>query len=153
MPQDLPHVANVGPDPSHVGQLAVASRVEDGYADSRFEKQAEHVSIEPTVHERIDHVTWAWFTLPMSTGGIALILSIQPHTFHGLLIIGRIVFVFNLVVWCTLVILISTRFVRNPGKFYASLSHPTESLFVPTYKLLHEPYVTGAEDCVVSGSP
>lgn len=153
MPQDLPHVANVGPDPSHIGQLTVASRVEEGRADSRFEKLAGHVSSDPDILERIDHVTWAWFTLPMSTGGIALILFVQLHTFHGLLIIGRIVFVFNLVIWCTLVTLVSTRFVRNPAKFYASLTHPTESLFVPTYKLLHEPYTACAENCLVSGSP
>jgi len=42
-----------------------------------------------TFLERVDHFTWAWFTLTMSTGGVALLLSVQPYTFRGLNTIGK----------------------------------------------------------------
>ncbi len=42
-----------------------------------------------TFLERVDHFTWAWFTLTMSTGGVALLLSVQPYTFRGLNTLGR----------------------------------------------------------------
>jgi C4-dicarboxylate transporter/malic acid transport protein len=70
----------------------------------------------------------------MATGGIALLLhpSTQPHTFDGLLTIGKIVFILDLVIFTVITICISYRFATNAGTFTASLTHPTESLFAST---------------------
>ena len=44
--------------------------------------------------DRLEHFTWAWFTLPMATGGLALLLNsgTQPHSFDGLNTIGKVVY-------------------------------------------------------------
>lgn len=72
-----------------------------------------------------------WFTLTMSTGGIALLLSVQPHRFVGLNTIGAIVFVFDLALFLLLTSLILARFLLFPGTFTQSVYHPTEGLFIP----------------------
>ncbi|KAK5089609.1 hypothetical protein LTR70_007201 [Exophiala xenobiotica] len=84
--------------------------------------------------DRLKHFTWAWFTLPMSTGGIALLLSpqLQPHTFPGLNTIGKVVYIFDLVNFTTLVCVKSYRFLRWRNIFIGSLTHPTESLMAAT---------------------
>ncbi|KAJ7690776.1 voltage-dependent anion channel [Mycena olivaceomarginata] len=84
--------------------------------------------------DRLEHFTWAWFTLPMATGGMALLLSTQtqPHTFHGLQTIGKFVYIWDIFLFTLVTICITYRFVRFPGTFTASLTHPTESLFAAT---------------------
>jgi len=74
-------------------------------------------------------------TSPMSTGGIALLLSVQQHKFDGILTIGKVVYIFDLVVFVTLVALITTRFIRQPRKLWVSLTHPSEGLMFPTFWL------------------
>lgn len=86
-------------------------------------------------YPRLRHFTWAWFTFPMSTGGIAVLLSQTPHRFHGLDIIGLIVFIFNLFLFFGLCVTMITRFVLCKGTFVRSIHHPTESLFIPTFFL------------------
>lgn len=70
----------------------------------------------------------------MATGGIALLLSpaTQPHPFDGLETIGKVVYIIDLVIFLSCCAAISYRFLRWPGTFIASLTHPTESLFVAT---------------------
>ena len=94
---------------------------------------------------RIKHFTWAWFTLTMSTGGIALLLASQPHTFTGLATIGKIVYVFDLVLFVLLCTTITTRFIRFPGTLSSSLEHPTESLFFPTLWLSLADLISGLQ--------
>ncbi|KEF61398.1 uncharacterized protein A1O9_02964 [Exophiala aquamarina CBS 119918] len=67
----------------------------------------------------------------MATGGIALLLAPdnQPHTFRGLETIGKMVYVFDLVVFTGVVTAITYRFVQWPYTLRTSLTHPTESLF------------------------
>ncbi|GKZ73545.1 hypothetical protein AnigIFM50267_010475 [Aspergillus niger] len=81
--------------------------------------------------KRIRHITWAFFTLTMATGGIANVLYFVPYRFRGLETIGIIFFLANLflylLIWCLLI----TRFYLYPYTFKASFLHPTESLFVP----------------------
>lgn len=84
---------------------------------------------------RLAHFTWAWFTLPMSTGGIALLLAEQPHTFHGLEAIGKVIYVFDIVLFLLLCTGITIRFVRDPKALPRSLRDPTESLFFATFWL------------------
>ncbi|KAG9555217.1 malic acid transporter, partial [Aureobasidium melanogenum] len=88
-----------------------------------------------TLKERLNHFTWAWFTLTMSTGGFATLLSVQPHTFTGILTIGTIVYIFDIVLFLFLCAGITARFIMFPGTFHKSLKHPTEALFFPTFWL------------------
>lgn len=81
---------------------------------------------------RLEHFTWANFTIVMSTGGIALLLGSQPHNFRGLFTIGKIVYVIDIVLFVIVCCTITYRFVKFPGTFKRSLVHPTESLFMPT---------------------
>src|ERR1700733_15279529 len=60
---------------------------------------------------RLKHLTWAWFTLTMSTGGLALLLSATPHRFPGLTIIGKIFYILDLVFFVSLVAGITARFI------------------------------------------
>ncbi|KAL9137835.1 MAG: hypothetical protein Q9175_000969 [Cornicularia normoerica] len=71
----------------------------------------------------------------MSTGGIALLLAVTPHTFPGLITIGTIVFIFDVTLFVLLTALILARFIIFPGTFTQSVYHPTESLFIPTFFL------------------
>ncbi|RAK98018.1 putative C4-dicarboxylate transporter/malic acid transport protein [Aspergillus ibericus CBS 121593] len=81
--------------------------------------------------KRIRHITWAFFTLTMATGGIANVLYFVPYRFRGLDTIGVIFFLFNLVLYVLIWCLLIARFYFYPYTFKASFLHPTESLFVP----------------------
>ncbi|OJD40373.1 c4-dicarboxylate transporter malic acid transport protein [Diplodia corticola] len=87
------------------------------------------------IRDRIQHLTWAWFTTTMSTGGLALALGQTPHQFAGLRTIGKIVFILDLVLFVTLVLSIVTRFVLCPRALKASLTDATEAFFFPTFWL------------------
>ncbi|KAK2700123.1 hypothetical protein QWA68_001342 [Fusarium oxysporum] len=81
--------------------------------------------------ERLKHITWAWFTFVMSTGGIALLLHSTPHQFRGLQVIGKIYFILTLVLFVTIVSGLVFRFMNTAYSLRNSLMHPTESLFFP----------------------
>ncbi|KAI9704600.1 MAG: hypothetical protein M1820_005513 [Bogoriella megaspora] len=121
----------------HINHIGTLTRLdpEAQHPKEYREKQRTLNCTPTTILERIDHFTWAWFTLTMSTGGIALLLSSQPHTFDGLITIGKVVYIFDLVLFVLLTILISVRFIRKPSRLRSSMEHPTESLFIPTFFL------------------
>ncbi|EXJ91274.1 hypothetical protein A1O1_04384 [Capronia coronata CBS 617.96] len=83
--------------------------------------------------QRLKHVTWAWFTMTMATGGIANVLHRVPYRFHGLYTIGVIFFLLNIVFYILIWAMMIARFTLYPWTFRASLTHPTESLFVPAF--------------------
>lgn len=80
---------------------------------------------------RLEHFTWANYTFTMSTGGMSLLISesTQPNTFYGQQTIGKVVYIFDLVMFTLITAAIITRFVKYKGTFLASLAHPTEGLF------------------------
>lgn len=73
----------------------------------------------------------------MATGGLALLLSPknQPHTFPGLNTIGKLVYIFDLIVFTLTCAAITYRFVRWPRTLRSSVTHPTESLFIGCFFL------------------
>ncbi|KAK5107387.1 hypothetical protein LTR62_001330 [Meristemomyces frigidus] len=71
----------------------------------------------------------------MATGGVATLLAAQPHSFTGLHVIGKVVFIFDVVAFLCFTSAISARFLMYPGSFHNAISHPTESLFIPTFFL------------------
>ncbi|KAF1943006.1 hypothetical protein EJ02DRAFT_453727 [Clathrospora elynae] len=103
------------------------------------EQLDESLTTSPTkdgekLSQRLEHFTWAWYTFPMSTGGLALLLSPknQPNTFPGLETIGKIVYIWDLVIFTLITCAITYRFIRNPALLRESLSHPSEGLFFAT---------------------
>ncbi|KAI1408448.1 voltage-dependent anion channel [Hypoxylon sp. FL1857] len=86
---------------------------------------------------RLEHFTWANYTFPMSTGGLALLLAEQTQgfVFPGLQTIGKVVYIFDLVVFALVTAAITYRFVKFSGTLKASVTHPTEGLFLGTSTL------------------
>ncbi|KAI0430707.1 voltage-dependent anion channel, partial [Xylaria sp. FL1042] len=94
---------------------------------------------------RLKHFTWANFTLPMSTGGLALLLAeaTQGFTFRGLQTIGKVVYILDLVIFTLVVTAITYRFVKFPGTLKKSIAHPTEGLFLGTSTLSLASIISG----------
>ncbi|KAF4550882.1 Voltage-dependent anion channel-like protein 1 [Elsinoe fawcettii] len=82
---------------------------------------------------RIKHFTWTWFCMTMATGQIANCIAAVPFRFRGLNTIGLIFMHLNIVLFILNTIAILTRFRLYPKIFWSSLTHPTESLFVPAF--------------------
>jgi C4-dicarboxylate transporter/malic acid transport protein len=87
------------------------------------------------IRERIHHFTWAWYTLTMSTGGFALLLSATPYRFRGLDTIGEVVFILDMTFFVCISAAITTRFILFPATLKKSFSHNTERLFFATFWL------------------
>ncbi|KAJ7085555.1 voltage-dependent anion channel [Mycena epipterygia] len=73
----------------------------------------------------------------MATGGLALLLSeqTQAFSFHGLQTIGKVFYLFDLVIFTLVTLAITYRFVRFPGTLVESVTNPTEALFLGTSTL------------------
>lgn len=88
-----------------------------------------------SMRERLRHFTFAWYTVTMSTGGIALVLGLTPHRFRGLDIIGLIVFLFDLLCFALISGCLILRFMLYKHTFRRTLTRPREALFVSTFFL------------------
>ncbi|KAI1659487.1 voltage-dependent anion channel-domain-containing protein [Daldinia decipiens] len=95
--------------------------------------------------QRLAHFTWAWFTLSMSTGGLALLIYAQPHQFPGLRQIGFVVYITNIVIFFGIVAAMIMRFVLHKGTFKTSITHSREAFFVPTVFLAIATIITGTQ--------
>jgi C4-dicarboxylate transporter/malic acid transport protein len=69
----------------------------------------------------------------MSTGSLAVVLGNTPNTFTGLQTIGKVVFIFDLVLFTIFNLCMLARFILVPRKLLGSLHHPVEGLFFGTY--------------------
>ncbi|PWN50824.1 hypothetical protein IE53DRAFT_77638 [Violaceomyces palustris] len=85
--------------------------------------------------ERLPHFTWAWYTLPMSTGGLSLLLSVTPNRFPGLTTIGVVLYICNIVIFLSISSIMIWRYSSCNVTFKDTLMHPLESLFIPTFFL------------------
>ncbi|KAI1334116.1 voltage-dependent anion channel [Xylariaceae sp. FL0016] len=81
------------------------------------------------VKQRAMRLTWAWFSCTMSTGALASLLGQQPFSFPGLNVIGRVVFIIDIVLFCLFSSLICLRFLRTPRALASSLHQPDECFF------------------------
>ncbi|EEU46312.1 uncharacterized protein NECHADRAFT_78786 [Fusarium vanettenii 77-13-4] len=100
---------------------------------------AEKSPVTPKVgiRDRIACHRWTYFTMTMSTGGVANILHSRKPTpnvkwdtpwIRG---IGLFFFILNLILFVTNLILLSIRFHIRPGSFTHSFTDQVESLFIP----------------------
>ncbi|XWW98368.1 hypothetical protein V2A60_006368 [Cordyceps javanica] len=85
-----------------------------------------------SIKQRLHHFTWAWYTWPMSTGGLALLIGNQLKTFPGLNTIGFVIYFINLVIFSFVTTCLLLRFWLHKGSFSRSITHPREGFFVPT---------------------
>lgn len=69
----------------------------------------------------------------MSTGAIAVVLAQTPNKFDGIMVIGKIFYILDLVLFALFTCLIALRFFLVPAKLPASLHHPVEGLFFGAY--------------------
>ncbi|KAI1102994.1 voltage-dependent anion channel-domain-containing protein [Jackrogersella minutella] len=99
---------------------------------------------------RIAHFTWAWFTLSMSTGGLALLIYAQPHQFPGLRQIGFFVYIANIIIFVGIVAAMTMRWVLHKGTFKTSITHSREAFFVPTIFLAMATIITGTQRYAIS---
>ncbi|KAH9893110.1 voltage-dependent anion channel [Xylariomycetidae sp. FL2044] len=93
------------------------------------ENNKEHL----TFVQRSMRVTWAWFSCTMSTGALASLLAQQPFTFRGLVVIGRVVYILDIVLFVVFAALIALRFARKPRALLASLHDPSECFFFGSF--------------------
>ncbi|BCS21319.1 tellurite-resistance/dicarboxylate transporter family protein [Aspergillus puulaauensis] len=98
--------------------------------------------VQVSLRERLRHFTWAWYTLTMSTGGLALLISNQPFQFEGLQNIGLAVYIIDLVFFAFVCSLMSLRFMLHGG-LLDSLRHDREGLFFPTFWLSVATIISG----------
>ncbi|KKY13289.1 putative c4-dicarboxylate transporter malic acid transporter [Diplodia seriata] len=130
-----PHKAKPSQN-SSVESLPQPKKPPKDAASTKKQQAPRHGNGKISIRDRIQHLTWAWFTTTMSTGGLALALGQTPHRFRGLEAIGTAVFILDLVLFLLLVAGIATRFALGPrGALKASLTDPTEAFFFPTFML------------------
>ncbi|KAH3944509.1 hypothetical protein HBI56_171880 [Parastagonospora nodorum] len=103
------------------------------FPESFVDDEEERPPMTVGLRDRIAHFTWPWFSATMSTGALAVVLGNSPNTFTGLQTIGKIVFIFDIILFLLFTALMITRFCLVPRKLMASLHHPVEGLFHGTY--------------------
>jgi C4-dicarboxylate transporter/malic acid transport protein len=152
-----------GKQPYNVTERSLSETPVDSPRDSMdLEKQKEEMHAEPhdphkkdpnqpfmPFGQRIKHFTWAWYTLTMSTGGLSTLLSIQPHAFPGLISIGAVFYIVNLIFFAALCSMMVIRFTKFPGTLKESVTHERESLFLATFFLSIATIITGTQKYVV----
>ncbi|CAO2656793.1 Nn.00g055960.m01.CDS01 [Neocucurbitaria sp. VM-36] len=99
--------------------------------------------------QRLKHFTWAWYTLTMATGGIATLISIQPHSFPGLITIGAIFYITNLIFFTGITMTMILRFTKFPGSLKGSITHEREGLFLGPFFLSIATIITGTQKYVI----
>ncbi|KAL4900256.1 hypothetical protein BDW74DRAFT_162332 [Aspergillus multicolor] len=80
----------------------------------------------------------------MATGGIAVLLYNTPHQFTGLETIGKIVYIFNLVLTSFITFCMTVRFLSQPSSLKESFRDPDETHFVATCPLTVATIILGA---------
>ncbi|KAK1247669.1 hypothetical protein MKX07_000557 [Trichoderma sp. CBMAI-0711] len=97
------------------------------------------------IRQRLQHFTWAWYTLPMSTGGLSLLIYAQPYQFAGERVIGLVVYIINLIIFSLVTMAMMARFFLHAGEFVRSITHPREGFFVPTFFLSLATIITSTQ--------
>ncbi|KAL7953061.1 voltage-dependent anion channel domain-containing protein [Trichoderma compactum] len=97
------------------------------------------------IRQRLQHFTWAWYTFPMSTGGLSLLIFAQPHQFAGLKAVGLVVYIINLIIFSLITMTMAARFLLHTGELVRSLTHSREGFFFPTFFLSIATIITSTQ--------
>ncbi|KAM0474164.1 hypothetical protein ACHAP7_007851 [Fusarium lateritium] len=139
----------------HVAKSASASAdlpslLEKGSKDvSDAPKEDDSQQQQLSLRQRLHHFTWAWFTLPMSAGGLALLIHVQPHQFAGLRTIGMVLYCINLLIFTLCCLGLICRFLFNAGDLTKSVTHHREAFFLPTFFLAIASLITSTQRYVI----
>ncbi|KAK4497892.1 hypothetical protein PRZ48_010547 [Zasmidium cellare] len=117
------------------GALSNRSQHQNGHATQIPVEKLDHPEHLPFTQWLIEHMSWSWFTCPQSTGGIAVLLSECPKQFHGLETIGKIIFIFNIVLYLTFTAFMITRWVKDPRKIRECFTKAPECYFFGSFWL------------------
>ncbi|KAJ5097605.1 hypothetical protein N7456_008326 [Penicillium angulare] len=132
-------------DPSLLGAECYELPPHSSHSDTPFmDAEKNHKQLRLGFGHRLRHFTWAWYTLTMSTGGLALLMASQPNRFKGLDEIGLAIYILNLIMFALVCSLMAARFIIHGG-FVQSLKHDREGLFFPTFWLSIATMITGLE--------
>jgi tellurite resistance protein TehA-like permease len=104
-----------------------------------------------SLKERLCEIQWGWYSISMATGGIAVLLNKTPHQFTGLPLIGKIIYIFNLLLFLAVTFSLIIRFLTKPKSLKESFQQPSETYFAPTSLLSIATIILGAE-CYGSSS-
>ncbi|KAL6400587.1 malic acid transport protein [Ilyonectria robusta] len=85
------------------------------------------------IRDRIACYQWTYFTMTMSTGGIANILHALKWKYPWIHGIGVFFVLLNVVLFIGNCVLLSIRFRLRPGTFTRSFTDQFESLFIPAF--------------------
>lgn len=85
----------------------------------------------------------------MATGGLATLISLQPHAFPGLISIGAVIYVSNIIAFFIICSLMLMRWAKHPGTFKAALTHEREGLFLGPFFLSVATIITGTQRYVI----
>ncbi|KAF1944063.1 hypothetical protein EJ02DRAFT_108101 [Clathrospora elynae] len=102
-----------------------------------------------TYGERLKHYTWANYTLTMATGGLATLIANQPHSFPGLITIGAVFYIFNILLFTAVTTTMIIRFTKFAGSFKESIAHEREGLFLGPFFLSIATIITGTQKYVI----
>ncbi|RGP69172.1 c4-dicarboxylate transporter malic acid transporter [Fusarium sporotrichioides] len=122
----------------------------DSDEDEADDLKKHHDMFDPNrpkmaLKDRLHHFTFAWFTFPMSTGGLSLLIFAQPHQFPGLRGIGMAVYVINIILVIAICSAMMLRFFFNPGDMSKSITHEREGFFFPTFFLTLATLITSTQ--------
>ncbi|TAQ88164.1 hypothetical protein B7494_g3527 [Chlorociboria aeruginascens] len=92
--------------------------------------------------QRLEHFTFAWYAMTMSTGGVAFVLSVIRHRFPGLDTLGLSIFISNILLFTIITALMFTRFIMYPHTFTKAFTNPHEGFFFATFWLTFATMIT-----------
>lgn len=82
--------------------------------------------------EIIRHFTPSWFSVTMGTGIVAILLQNFPFPFYGLPTIALVIYILNVVIYCTFTLMTVARYILFPSIFELMMKHSAQSLFIGT---------------------
>ncbi|KAF5006117.1 hypothetical protein FDECE_7489 [Fusarium decemcellulare] len=85
------------------------------------------------IRDRIACYQWTYFTMTMSTGGVANVIHSLKWDFPWIRGIGIFFFLLNIILFTIHCILLSVRFHLRPGSFTHSFTDQFESLFISAF--------------------
>lgn len=102
-------------------------------ADGFNEDVHEQSKRKRYIPEHLKSFTWNCFTTTMATGALAIALYQTPYKFTGLVTIGKIIFILDLILFIAFTIAIASRFALRPKAFLESLYDSDEAFYFGTW--------------------
>ncbi|KAF7899158.1 uncharacterized protein EAF01_008371 [Botrytis porri] len=138
-------------DPSGAGTCAQIARqdanrkIDDGNTipashESGGTKTFDQVDIEIAKQNTgwrkiVRNFTPSWFSVTMGTGIVSILLHNLPYNGAWLKYISIVIFVLNIVLFCTFLGISLVRYILYPQIWSAMIRHPAQSLFLGTFPM------------------